>query len=477
MGKTYRQKFVDLVSNVNPLMVVFGMCVLFSILTFIIPGGEFERRAVEIMGVERSVVVPGSFHYVPSVPQGIAQTWTLFMRGAIDGAERSFLIMLSAGALTAIIATNSITAGLHLLISKTQKLGLFFIPILVFAFGLCAATFGMYEEGIPFILVITPLMLTLGFDSMVAVFILFWSIPIGFAAGITNPYNVMIGQVLAGVPVYSGSWFRIISFLVFMSVVSIVIMRYAHLARKDPQKNSLSYDEDLCKRRELQKHDVNPEDSKMTARRALALIMLISGFGVIIYGLMAHNWGFTEIASVFFWMGIIIPLVGGLSLVLMIEKMIEGMRSVMIAVVMMSAACAMSFILRDGKIMDTMLNFLAGYLYGVPHVFIAYIMFGISALCAGIISSASGTAVVVMPILGPLAEVLNFSKQTVVLAFQYATGAFNFWMPWDGILFTVCTMAGVGFFKYIRYTARFAVFIYFPVAIIMLTIAVLVNYQ
>lgn len=476
MEKTYRQKFIDLVSNVNPLMVVFGMCVLFSILTFIIPGGEFERKAVEIMGVERSVVVPGSFHYVPSVPQGFAETWTLFMRGAMDGAERSFLIMLSAGALTAIIATNSITAGLHLLISKTQKLGLFFIPILVFAFGLCSATFGMYEEGIPFILVITPLMLTLGFDSMVAVFILFWSIPIGFAAGITNPYNVMIGQVLAGVPVYSGSWFRVISFIVFMSVVSAVIMYYANGVRKNPKK-SLSYEEDLRKRSELQKHDVNPDDSKMTPRRALSLLMLFSGFGIIIYGLMAHNWGFTEIASVFFWMGIIIPLVGGLSLVDMIEKMIEGMRSVMIAVVMMSMACAMSFILKDGKIMDTMLNYLAGYLYGVPHVFIAYIMFGISALSAGIISSASGTAVVVMPILGPLAEVLNFSKQTVVLAFQYATGAFNFWMPWDGILFTVCSMAGVGFFKYIRYTAKFAVFVYFPVAIIMLTLAVLLNYQ
>ena len=476
MYKTYRQMFVDLVGNVNPMIVVFGMCVLFSILTFIIPGGEFGRKLIEIMGVPREVVVPGSFHPVPSVPQGFFETWTLFMRGALDGAERSFLILLAAGAITAIIATNAISAGLHLLIARTQRLGLFFIPITVFAFGLCGATFGMYEEAVPFILVLAPLMLSLGFDSMVAVLILYWSVPIGFAAGITNPYNVLIGQALSGLPAYSGTWFRVISFVVFMSAVSLAIMHYAYAVKKDPRK-SLSYDEDKRKHHEQDKHGKNDADYKLTGRRAAALAMLAAGFGILLFGLIRHNWGFREIASVYFWMGIVIPLVGGLSATEMIEKNIEGMRGVMIAVVMMSAACAMGFILKDGKILDTILNFFAGYLSGAPHVIIAFIMFGISALSAAVISSATGTAVVVMPILAPLADVLGFSKQIVVLAFQYATGAFNFWMPWDGIAFTVCTMAGVGFFKYIRHTVKFAMFVYFPVALVMLAVAVAINYR
>ena len=92
MNKTYRQMFIDLASNLNPMIVVFGMCIFFSILTFIIPGGEFQRRTIEIMGVLRDVVIPGSFHAVPSVPQGFFETWTLFMRGAMDGAERLSLI-------------------------------------------------------------------------------------------------------------------------------------------------------------------------------------------------------------------------------------------------------------------------------------------------------------------------------------------------------------------------------------------------
>ena len=462
-------------SNINPLVIVFLMCAAFSILTYIIPGGEFERHTVMVMGRAREIVVPGSFHRTQSYPQGFLQLWTVFMRGAVEGAERSFVIMLSAGALTAIIATGAINAGIRALIGKAGRLGIGFIPVIVFAIGLCGATFGMYEEAIPFILILAPLMLAMGFDSMVGVFILYWGVAIGFACGITNPYNVAIGQAIANVPLYSGAWFRVISFVVFMSITSIAIMRYAYRVRKDPTW-SLSHEEDVENRVRLNT-DAIAEDYAMNARRALVLILLAVAFGILMYGLMAHGWGFREIGSLFLWMGIIIPLVGGMPVKTMIEKNIDGMKSVVIAVVMMSAAQILYFILSDARILDTKLNYLAGYLGKVPEVVIAYVMFGISALTAALLGSASGTAATLMPILAPLADVLHFSKQIVVLAFQFATGAFNFWMPWDGIAFTVCSMAGVKFFKYIRYTAKFAVLVYFPTALLMLFIAVVIKYK
>ncbi|HUM06770.1 MAG TPA: Na+/H+ antiporter NhaC family protein [Terriglobales bacterium] len=473
---TFRQRFFDFMSNINPLVIVFLMCVGFSILTYIIPGGEFERRSVMVMGRMRDIVVPGSFHHTQSYPQGFFQLWTVFMRGAVEGAERSFVIMLSAGAMTAIIATGAISAGIHALIAKAGRLGIVFIPLIVFTIGLCGATFGMYEEGIPFILVLTPLMLAMGFDSMVAVFILYWGIAIGFACGITNPYNVAIGQAIANVPLYTGSWFRVVSFLVFMSITSIAIMRYAHRVHKDPTR-SLSREEDVENRTRLRVEATSPEDYALTGRRILVLVLLAVGFGILMYGLMVHGWGFREIGSLFLWMGIIIPVAGGLQTKTMIEKNIEGMKSVVIAVVMMSAAQILYFILNDARILDTILNYFAAYLVKVPKVVIAYVMFGISALTAALLGSASGTAATVMPILAPLADVLHFSKQIVVLSFQFATGAFNFWMPWDGIAFTVCSMAGVKFFKYIRYTAKFAVLVYFPTALLMLLIAVVIDYK
>ena len=472
----YRQRLIDFMSNINPLVVVFLMSVVFALLTYVIPGGEFERHTVQVMGQARETVVPGSFHAARSHPQGFVQLWTVFMRGALEGAERSFLIMISAGAITAIIATGAINAGIQLLIRRTGNLGMGFIPVMVFATGLCSATFGMYEEAIPFILIIAPLLLSMGFDSMIGVFIMYWSIAVGFACGITNPYNVGISQAIANVPLYSGIGFRIVCFLVFMTVTSLVIMRYARQLKKDPTR-SLSFEEDKVNRAKEHVDPAARETFEMTPRRALALMLTLAGFIILMVGLMKHGWGFREIGSLYFWMGIIIPVTGGLTLSEMIDRNIEGMRSVVIAVVMMSAAQILYFILNDAHILDTILNFFAGYMNHLPQFAISYVMFGISALMAALLGSASGTAATLMPILAPLADVLHFSKQIVVLAFQFATGAFNFWMPWDGIAFTICAMAGVKFFRYVKYSAKFAIFVYVPVALLLLLVSVLIGYH
>lgn len=473
---TLRERLITAMGNISPLVILFFLCVLFSLLTFVIPGGEFDRKTIEVMGHVRSIVVPGSFHHVPSVPQGFLELWTVFMRGAVEAADRSFVILLSAGAMTAVIATGAIDAGIHLIVRRTGRFGVAFIPIIVFALGACGATFGMYEEAIPFILVITPLMLTMGFDSMSAVFVMYWSIAVGFACGITNPYTVTIGQALAGVPLYSGSGYRVFCFFVMMTITSIVIMRYAVRVHRDPSR-SLSAEEDVENRVRLHASPEASTAAAMTPRRVFGLVCLLAGFVILMIGLLRYEWGFMEIGGLFFWMGIAVPVAGGLSVTEMIEKNIEGMRSVMIAVIMMSAAQIIYFILHDARILDTILNFCAGYLTRVPEVVIAYVMFGTSALMAALLGSASGTAATVMPLLAPLADVLHFSKQIVVLAFQMATGAFNFWMPWDGIAFAICSMAGVNFFKYVKASAKFAVLIYVPAALLLLALAVQLDYQ
>lgn len=473
---TLRQRLIDFMGAINPLVIVFFMCVAFALLTHLIPGGEFQRTTVTLMGHPREIVVPGSFHAAQAVPQGFAQLWTVFMRGAVEGADRSFVIMISAGAMTAIIATGAINAGIHLLIRKTGRLGIGFIPIMVFAIGLCSATFGMYEEAIPFILVIAPLMLAMGFDSMIGVFIMYWSVAVGFACGITNPYNVAIGQAIANVPLYSGLGFRVVCFVVFLGVTSLVIMRYARLIQKHPER-SLSFEDDVANRARLGEDPTSHPDYTLTPRRVLALALLLAGFGILVWGLLAREWGFREIGSLFLWMGIVVPLAGGLKVGEMIDRNIEGMRSVVIAVIMMSAAQILFFILHDARVLDTILHFFAGYLERVPAFGISYVMFGVSAVMSALLGSASGTAATVMPILAPLADVLHFPKQVVVLAFQLATGAFNFWMPWDGIAFTICSMAGVQFFKYIRHTAKFAVFVYLPLTLVMLLVSILLHYH
>lgn len=76
---TQKWKFI---SNLHPLSIVFVIIVLFSILTYVIPGGAYDRYEVTIGalgGETREVLDPESFHNIPSNPQGFLQLWTAFL--------------------------------------------------------------------------------------------------------------------------------------------------------------------------------------------------------------------------------------------------------------------------------------------------------------------------------------------------------------------------------------------------------------
>ena len=211
------------ISNLHPLVIVFAIIVLFALSTYIIPGGSYDRYEVSVealRGDTREVIDPDSFHAAESNPQGLMDLWTAFVEGALDAADISFLIMICSGAFTAIIATGAVTNGINSLVKKFGKKSYAIIPICVFAFGLAGATAGIYEESIPFILVIVPMCVAMGFDSMVGLMTVHFAVSVGASAALLNPYNVGIGQALADVPMMSGVVVRIIVWLFMMTATS-----------------------------------------------------------------------------------------------------------------------------------------------------------------------------------------------------------------------------------------------------------------
>ena len=170
------------ISNLHPLSIVFVIIVLFALLTYVIPGGAYDRYEVTIGalgGETREVLDPESFHNIPSNPQGFLQLWTAFFDGAVEAADISFLIMICSGAFTAIIATGAITQGIHSLVKRFGSKSYAIIPVCVFAFGMAGAAAGLYEETIPFILVLVPLMVSMGFDSMVGLMVVHFAVASG----------------------------------------------------------------------------------------------------------------------------------------------------------------------------------------------------------------------------------------------------------------------------------------------------------
>lgn len=463
------------IGNLHPLSIVFLITLVISFATYLIPGGEFERREViveELGGEIRALIVPGTFQYAASVPQGIREIWTYFMEGAVSAADVSFSILLCAGAFCAIIATGAVDNGIQAIAKKFGKHTYMAIPICVFAFGLGGATYGMYEDAIPFILVLVPMFLSMGYDSMVGLMTVHFSVAVGASAAFMNPFCVGIGQALAQVPMLSGIGVRIICWLIMMTAVSAYILRYAFRIKKDPTC-SPCYEQEVLKR---QTETQNDNFGKLSVRNCIVLILLAAGMGIMVYGVIAKGWWFYEIGSVFLIMGIGIPLAGGLRVTDMIEKNIEGMTTVIPAVLLISASRVLSMILEKSNTLDTILYFLSSGMTNMPKAVSVSAMYGVSSLAMLFVQSSSGLAAILMPIMAPLADLLGISRQTAVSAFALGSGAFGWIVPWEGVNYAMCVLAGVPFFKYLKQAAGFVFKIYIPLCIAMLLAMLVIKF-
>ncbi|MFV0516982.1 MAG: YfcC family protein [Aminipila sp.] len=476
-NKNPKEKRWDFLSNLHPLSIVFVIIVLLALSTYLIPGGAYDRYEVAIDtlgGDTRELIVSDSFHYVDSVPQGFKELWTSFMAGAIEASDISFLIMLCSGAFTAIIATGAITNGINSLVKKFGTKSYIIIPICVYAFGLAGATAGIYEESIPFILVLVPLTVAMGFDSMVGLMTVHFSVSVGASAAFINPFNIGVGQALANVPMMSGISVRIIMWFVMMTATSIYILRYAFKVKNNPQ-SSICYASDLKKREEYDKLALS-ELKGITPRGIIVLLLVFSGLGLIVYGVLKQGWWFNEIASVFLFMGIIIPLIGGLTVNETISKIIEGMASVLSAVLLISASRVITAILTNSNTMDTILHYLSQMLTDMPKVVCVLIMFLVSSIAMLFVQSMSGLAATIMPIMAPLSDLLGITRQTMVSTYALGTGTFAWIAPWEGVNYAMSTMAGVNFFGYLKEATKFVFIVYIPLSVIGLILMTIFNF-
>lgn len=462
-------------ATLHPFTVIMVVVFFAALSTFIVPGGQFERKDVEVIGMTKQVIIPGSYQVIQSVPQGFSQIWTYFMQGAVEASDIIFTIFLCAGALTAIIGTGAVTAGIGSLVDKLKDKSIFLIPVLIFAFSLGGATYGMYEDAVPFILVLAPLMLTLNFDSMLSVMVVQFGVLIGSSACFLNPFAVGVGQALAQVPMTSGIGVRMILWFLMTAGTCAYVMNYALKVRKD-KKFSLSREEDVENRKNLALNTTEKLEH-MTWRHKLVLLLLAAGFGIMIFGVMKFEWWFNEIGSIFLIMGIVIPLVGGMKPNQIIEKTIAGMGTVLTAACLLAASRIITLILINSQTMDTILFAISNGLSKLPDVVSVWIMYAVSSVSMIVVNSSSGLAATLMPVMAPLSDVLGISRQMAVTAYHLGTGTFGFWMPWDGITFAMCSLAGVGFFKYLKKCAHFVFTFYIPACLVALAVLTTIGFK
>ncbi|MDY0393564.1 hypothetical protein RWE15_02810 [Virgibacillus halophilus] len=213
--------------------LLFILIVLTAVLTYVIPAGEYER---EVNGAGETVVVDGTYHEVASHPTGIFGIFKSVHKGMVEGASIIFFIFIVGGAFGILNATKAIEAGLASVSAKMAGKEIFLIPVVMVLFALGGGTFGMSEETIPFILILVPLAMKMGFDSLVGAGMVIIGSCAGFTAAFLNPFTVGVAQGIAELPLFSGMGFRFIVWLIFVGFSIAYVMIYANKVKKESGK-------------------------------------------------------------------------------------------------------------------------------------------------------------------------------------------------------------------------------------------------
>ncbi|WP_133272108.1 YfcC family protein [Hymenobacter radiodurans] len=410
----------------HPLVLLVGFIVLATVLSYVLPAGVFERRADAATG--REVVIPGSYHRVAPSPVSPLEAVVSIPRGLQEAASVIFFVFLTGGAFTVVDQTGALRRGVDWLLTRFRGREALVIPLISLLFATMGALENMQEEIIPLVPVLLVLMRRLGYPVLTAAAVSLGAAAVGAAFSPINPFQVGIAQKLAQLPLLSGAGFRLIFLAAALALWIGGTMRYAARNRVAPEL-------------------AEPETQTAggAGRHGLVLLLLLLTFAAFTYGVLHLGWEFEQMGALFFVLGVVAGLVGGLGLTGTAESFIAGFRDLAFSALLIGFARAIFVVLEQGQIVDTIVQAMSAPLAGLPVTLSALGMMAVHTALHLPVPSVSGQAVLTMPILTPLSDLLGLSRQVTVLAYQYGAGLCELITPTNGALMAIVAACGVRF--------------------------------
>lgn len=494
-------------------VIIFYIILFCAALTWFVPGGQYVEN----------ISPDGTRTVVYERIQSIPQTWQVlaaFYEGFVDKADIIVFILIIGGAFWIVNDSHAFDRGTAAFLRRARrmennrllrKIGVdnFLLVSVMLLFSIFGAVFGMSEETIAFCLVLVPMAISMGYDSITGVCMVFVAAGLGFAGAILNPFTIGIAQGLAGIPLFSGIEYRIFCWFVINLVGFAWILRYAARVKKHPESSPV-YQEDAYWRH---LHSTQPEETAAytpraawisfwvllgiliafscyypstalkignTTFRGLPLIPVLTGlfaltsvaalrksvhlyilnllFFTIFYliaGVMGYGWYIQEIATLFFALGLASGIANNRTPNELVKLFLDGCKDILSAALVVGLAGGIIVILQQGKIIDTLLYELAKGMDGLGQVATVGMMYVIQTLINLVIPSGSAKAALTMPIMAPFSELIGLSKQATVMAFQFGDGFTNLITPTSGVLIAVLGVSRIPYNKWFGWAWKF----------------------
>ncbi|MCI5688701.1 SLC13 family permease [Anaerovoracaceae bacterium 42-11] len=424
-------------------VLLIGIVFICAILSYIIPAGAYDMITLEN---GKEILDPNTYHRIEQTPVSLMQFLSAIPRGMQNSASIIFLIFIVGGSFNVLTETGAVESGLGKLAKAASKKEILLIPVVMIAFSLGSAFIGMAEELILFVPIMVGLAKALGFDSITGMVMVMSATSAGFAGAITNPFTVCVAQDIAGVPLFSGSKFRMVVFAVMVGIAIIYTMRYALKVKKNPQISSM-YEQDRLEA----DNSAMDQLKEFGIKQKMILLVFIASLVLLVVGVTQWGWYLDEISALFLGMGIVVAAVEGMGFNNYAKALGKGMADIAAGALVVGFASAVMVTLTDGNIMHTILHAVAGAMEGLPAAVSAACMFLFQTCLNFLIPSGSGQAAVSIPIMAPLGDMVGVSRQAVVLAYQMGDGLSNIIIPTGGIMMAALSLAKIPYEKWARW--------------------------
>lgn len=495
----------------NTYVIIFFIIIICALATWFVPGGEYIKTAASNENIEQV-----EFRNIPAVGQWW-EVLSAFYNGFVGQAGIIVFILVIGAAFWVVNKSKAIDAGIFsflALVTKLEQIKLFskigvnnlVITLVMLMFSIFGAVFGMSEETIAFTIIIIPLAISMGYDSIVGVCMVYVAAHVGFAGAILNPFTIGIAQDIASLPLFSGIEYRLFCWIILNIITITFVLLYAAKVKRNPKK-SIMYTLDAHWREHLEQEGgkvdyyknvsswvsffiafciitaftiVYSQECSLTIGATIyktpLLLPLIAlsfiivgiislrksvhfyvlsmlGYTIVylIVGVLGYQWYIGEISALFLLLGILSGVAMGLNGNNIVKELMAGAKDILSAALIVGLAAGIVYILQEGKIIDTILHSMASGLGSAGEVGSLGLMYAIQTIINVVIPSASAKAAITMPIMAPFADIIGVSRQATVLAFQFGDGFTNMITPTSGVLIAVLGIARIPYNKWFKW--------------------------
>ena len=407
----------------NTYVLIAALIVLCAVATWVVPGGQYVTAEDGSVAYEAADAVP--------------QTWQVFSavyHGFVKQAGIIVFILVVGGAFWLLNATGAVSAGITRFITAVGKRDAWVLAALTVLFSLGGAVFGMSEETIPFVGIVVPLVVSMGYDALMGMLVVYVAANIGFSAAFLNPFTVGIAQEMAGLPLFSGMGYRFFCWALLTALTVGAVLLYARRSKKTPAQEAAA-----------------DTAAPPTRRQVWILIVLGLTVAALVWGVTRHQWYLPEITALFLAMGIACGLIAGFPAGRIVDELLAGARDILSAALVVGVASGIIVILQDGRIIDSILHSLQEGLDGTGPLASLGAMYGIQAVINFLIPSATAKAAITIPIMAPFSDMVGVARQATVLAFQFGDGFTNMLTPTSGVLMASLAMARIPYGRWLRW--------------------------